>query len=184
MISKRARYALHGVGYLAHKYADSPISFAEILVYLKDYSKDLSFSQGYISKIFQELSRAGITTAVVGRKGGYALAKPPKEVKIIDVVAAMDGHPMKECCLLSVGGGCDNQTSCGVSQVIHGAQKSFYDFLSAETADSLCRKMFGKRAATGVKRRTAEKKAPRRKKAKTAKTTKTTKTTKATRARK
>ena len=167
MISKRARYALHGVGYLAQRYQDSPISFAEILEYLKEYSKDLSFSQGYISKIFQELSRAGITTAVVGRKGGYALARPPKEVKIIDVVAAMDGHPMKECCLLSVGGGCDNQTTCGVSQVIHGAQKSFYDFLSAETADTLCRKMFGKRAATGGRRRDTRTTA-RRKKARTA----------------
>jgi Rrf2 family protein len=167
MISKRARYALHGVGYLAQRYQDSPISFAEILEYLKEYSKDLSFSQGYISKIFQELSRAGITTAVVGRKGGYALARPPKEVKIIDVVAAMDGHPMKECCLLSVGGGCDNQTTCGVSQVIHGAQKSFYDFLSAETADTLCRKMFGKRAATGGRRRDTRT-TGRRKKARTA----------------
>ena len=167
MISKRARYALHGVGYLAQRYQDSPISFAEILEYLKEYSKDLSFSQGYISKIFQELSRAGITTAVVGRKGGYALSRPPKEVKIIDVVAAMDGHPMKECCLLSVGGGCENQNTCGVSQVIHGAQKSFYDFLAAETADTLCRKMFGKRATTGGRRREART-TSRRKKARTA----------------
>jgi Rrf2 family protein len=167
MISKRARYALHGVGYLAYKYQDSPISFAEILDYLKDYSKDLSFSQGYISKIFQELSRAGITTAVVGRKGGYALAKAPKDVRIIDVVAAMDGHPMKECCLLSVGGGCDNQTTCGVSQVIQGAQKSFYDFLAAESADTLCRKMFGKKGSAGAKRR-ANKKTAKKKKARVA----------------
>jgi Rrf2 family transcriptional regulator, iron-sulfur cluster assembly transcription factor len=157
MISKRARYALHGVGYLAHRYQDSPISFTEILKYLKEYSHELSFSQGYISKIFQELSRAGITTAVVGRKGGYALAKAPRDVRVIDVVAAMDGMPTKECCLLSVGGGCDHQQQCGVSQVIQGAQKTFYDFLAQETAETLSRKMFGKKGSAGSRKRAARK---------------------------
>ncbi|MBN2489823.1 MAG: Rrf2 family transcriptional regulator [Planctomycetes bacterium] len=168
MISKRARYALHGVGYLAQRYEESPISFAEILEYLKEYSGELGFSHGYIAKIFQELSRAGITIAIVGRKGGYTLSRPPRELRIIDVVGAMDGHPIKECCLLSVGGGCKNQQRCGVSAVIRGAQKSFYDFLAAETAETLCRRMFGKRASPSTRSRGKRAAASRRKKARPA----------------
>ena len=92
MFSKRARYALHGIGFLAYHHSRAPVRFADILRYLEDYSGGLSLSEGYISKVFQELSRTGIVMTVAGRKGGYALAKPPAEVRILDVVAAMDGY--------------------------------------------------------------------------------------------
>lgn len=149
MISKRARYALHGIGFLAHKYSDVPISFDQILAYLREYSHELSFSPGYIKKIFQDLSRAGIVTAVVGRKGGYILSRPPKRLRVLDVVTVVDGLPVEQCCLLSVGG-CDNQKNCGVHEIIEGAQRQFYSRLAAESAESLSRKMF---TQTGARRR-------------------------------
>ena len=157
MISKRARYALHGVGFLAYRYQDSPISFAEILECLKGHSGNLSFSSGYISKIFQELCRAGITTAVVGRKGGYALARRPRDVRILDVVEAMDGYRMKDFCLVSVVGGCRNQHTCGVRKVILGAEKAFYNSLAKETAESLSKKMFSGRGTRKTARATRKK---------------------------
>ena len=145
MISKRARYALHGVSFLANKYSEPPVSFGEILDYLKVYSEKLSFSSGYISKIFQELSRAGIIRALVGRNGGYSLARHPADIRVIEIVSAMDGYPIEECCLLSVGGSCSNQNTCSVNQLILQAQNQFYSFLSSETAESLSKKAFGKK---------------------------------------
>jgi len=164
MISKRAHYALHGVVYLAHKHSEPPVSFTEILEYLHTYSKNLSFSFGYISKIFQELSRAGIVNAIVGRNGGYSLARHPSELPISDVIAALDGYRVEKCCLLSVSGGCGNQESCGVHQAIKGAEKQFYDFLKKETAESLARKAFRDQGHTGAKTSRSRAK-PRRKKA-------------------
>jgi len=142
MISKRARYALHGVSFLASHSPADIVPFARILKYLRDYSSGLTLSPGYISKIFQDLSRAGIVQASVGRKGGYSLARDSHTVRAVDIVGAVDGLPVEQCCLLSVGG-CDRQETCGVNSLIRRAQETFYDFLAGETAASLAEKMFG-----------------------------------------
>ena len=92
-----------------------------------------------------ELSRAGIIRALVGRNGGYSLARHPADIRVIEVVSAMDGYPIEECCLLSVGGSCSNQNGCSVNQLILQAQKQFYDFLAGETVESLAKKAFGKK---------------------------------------
>ena len=148
MFSKRARYALHGVGFLAYYHGAAPLPFTEILRYLEDYSNELSLSPGYISKIFQDLSRAQIVRSALGRKGGYTLATDPEEVRVVDIVTAVDGNPVGQCCLLSIGG-CSNQADCGVNQLIQKAEASFYDYLASETAGSLARKMFGDRGPAG-----------------------------------
>jgi Rrf2 family protein len=151
MISKRARYALHGVGYLAYRSGEgAPVPFADILAYLRDYSRRLSLSPGYISKLFQELSRAGLVQASVGRKGGYALARDPERVSIAEVVAAVDGWPVEQCCLLSMGS-CNNQDACGVFEVVNAAQTAFFDLLAGETAATLAQKMFRSRPPVGAR---------------------------------
>jgi len=68
---------------------------------------------------------------------------------LFDLVAALDGAPQQDCCLLSVGG-CDNQDICGVNEVIRDAEQVFYAFLRSETAASLARKMFRERGPLGA----------------------------------
>jgi Rrf2 family protein len=41
------------------------------------------------AKILQALARAGVVRSVRGRRGGYALAKPPEEITIGDLVDAL-----------------------------------------------------------------------------------------------
>lgn len=45
----------------------------------------------YLEQILQELRRAGLIEAKRGPGGGYALALPPEEVRLSDVMAALDG---------------------------------------------------------------------------------------------
>jgi len=149
MFSKRARYALHGVGFLAYHHPRAPVPFSEILAYLEEYSSEAALSHGYLAKTFQELSRAGIVRTVTGRKGGYALARPPQEVRLLDLVVALDGGPTEGCCLLSVGG-CSNQSGCGVNEVICNAERALAEFLGSETAASLAAKMFRQRGPLGT----------------------------------
>ncbi|MEW6073735.1 MAG: Rrf2 family transcriptional regulator [Planctomycetota bacterium] len=146
MFSKRARYALHGVGFLAHRHGEPPLPFSEILRYLQGYSSELSLSPGYISKIFQDLSRAGIVRSALGRKGGYTLGRDPDLLRVADVVVAVDKHPLEPCCLLSIDG-CRREGACGVNQLIREAQESLFRFLAGETVAALARRMFGERPA-------------------------------------
>jgi Rrf2 family protein len=158
MISKRARYALHGVGYLAWRAADAPVPFAEIMAYLQDYARGLTLSPGYVAKIFQDLARSGLVHSAVGRRGGYALARDPRSVRVVDIVAAIDGMPQEDCCMLAVGD-CTNRAECGVHGLLNSAQAAFYSFLTDETAHSLARRMFGRSSPTPTRTTTPARRA-------------------------
>jgi Rrf2 family protein len=43
----------------------------------------------YLNKVLQDLARAGLVRSQSGPGGGHALAKPPEEVTILDVVNAV-----------------------------------------------------------------------------------------------
>jgi len=45
----------------------------------------------FLEQIFQDLKRAGLVTSKRGPRGGYALAKPPTEVRVGDVIRALEG---------------------------------------------------------------------------------------------
>ena len=48
-------------------------------------------STSYLLKHLQALSGAGILATVPGPKGGYRLAKAPKEISLLDIVLAVEG---------------------------------------------------------------------------------------------
>jgi Rrf2 family protein len=45
----------------------------------------------YLAKHLQALSRAGIVEPVPGRRGGYRLAQDPKDIKVSQIVSAIEG---------------------------------------------------------------------------------------------
>ena len=139
-LSKKTRYAFHGLVYIAAFSRGKPVPFDEILAYLRAYSKQLTLSPGYIAKIFQEVSRAGLTQAVSGPRGGYRLARDARRISMADIIEALDGPMLSGCCLLSVGG-CARESSCGMRGVIHEAEMASYRVFERETLASLARKV-------------------------------------------
>jgi Rrf2 family protein len=57
--------------------------------------KDIAERQGipprFLEQIFQELKRVGLVTSKRGPQGGYALARPASEIRLGDLVRALDG---------------------------------------------------------------------------------------------
>lgn len=45
----------------------------------------------YLAKHLQALARAGILESVSGVRGGYRLARPAEQIRVIEVVEALDG---------------------------------------------------------------------------------------------
>ncbi len=140
IISKRARYAFHGLAYVAAHSEGMPVSFDRILGYLQAYSHSLTLSKSYIAKIFQDVSRAGFTVAVSGPGGGYQLARDPRQIRLIEIIESLDGPLLTSCCLMSVGG-CSQQPACGVQRVIREAELGMYRTFERETLASLAGKM-------------------------------------------
>jgi len=162
LISKRTRYALHGLGFIASQPRGRIVPFPEILAYLRGYANELTLSEGYIAKIFQSLSRAGLVRTEAGRSGGYRIAEDPKKVPLVRVVEAIDGPTFDACCLLSVNE-CNVQDRCGVYDVVNGAEAAFLKFLRKETLGSLARKMaLPHHASRGRRKKPARARAGRR----------------------
>jgi Rrf2 family protein len=58
---------------------------------IKDIADRQAIPPRFLEQIFQDLKRASLVTSKRGPKGGYALALPPGEIRLGDVVRALEG---------------------------------------------------------------------------------------------
>jgi len=82
MISQTAEYALRAVVFLA-QHSDRSFPSREIATATK-------VPPGYMSKVLQQLARADIVKSQRGVRGGFALARSPRDLTMLDVLAATD----------------------------------------------------------------------------------------------
>ena len=65
-------------------------------------SRDMAEYQGvspsFVAKIFTQMQKAGLVTASEGVRGGFALARTPEQISVLDVVDAIEGDkPLFRC---------------------------------------------------------------------------------------
>lgn len=60
------------------------------LVTLGDISKRQDISLPYLEQLFVKLRRAGLVDSVRGPGGGYRLARSTSDIRVVDVLAAVD----------------------------------------------------------------------------------------------
>jgi Rrf2 family protein len=58
---------------------------------IKDIAARESIPARFLEQIFQDLKRAGLVGAKRGPRGGYHLARPAREIRLGDVVRALEG---------------------------------------------------------------------------------------------
>jgi Rrf2 family protein len=58
---------------------------------IKDISSRQAIPARFLEQIFQDLKRAGLVGAKRGPRGGYHLARPAYEIRLGDVVRALEG---------------------------------------------------------------------------------------------
>lgn len=61
---------------------------------IKDISRRQAIPPRFLEQIFQDLKRAGLVTSKRGPRGGYALAMDPDDIRIGDIVRALEGPIM------------------------------------------------------------------------------------------
>jgi Rrf2 family protein len=82
MISQTAEYALRAVVYLADQ-AAGPQTVLQIAEVTK-------VPAGYLAKVMQGLSRAGLVRSQRGLNGGFTLARAANALSVLEVVNAVD----------------------------------------------------------------------------------------------
>ena len=82
-LSTKGRYAMVAL-------ADIALSEGKGLVTLSEISKRQSISLPYLEQLFVKLRRAKLVTSVRGPGGGYKLAKAPSDIRVCEVLQAVD----------------------------------------------------------------------------------------------
>jgi len=67
------------------------------------------------SKVLRKLTRAGVVMSHRGAKGGYALARSPRQIGVNEVIEAIEGPiAVTECSDETTDSFCEYETNCGV----------------------------------------------------------------------
>ncbi|WP_197918045.1 Fe-S cluster assembly transcriptional regulator IscR [Thiosulfatihalobacter marinus] len=82
-LSTKGRYAVVALADIAMQPADGLVSLSEI-------SRRQDISLPYLEQLFVKLRRAGLVDSVRGPGGGYRLALPPAEIRVVDILGAVD----------------------------------------------------------------------------------------------
>jgi Rrf2 family protein len=136
-ITRAAEYAIRGVLYLCQQPEGSVCLLSEI-------SERQRIPPSFLSKIFQNLARAGIVASSRGTGGGFTLIKNPRDISLLDVVEAIEGQISLNMCL-SNGQTCENRPTCAVHFVWREAQNHLLDLLKKKNFAELAqlnRKLF------------------------------------------
>lgn len=90
-----------------------------------DVATEYGISRNHLLKVALKLGRLGYLTTTRGRTGGIALARPPEDISLGDVVRHMeDGFALVEC-MHAEGGRCVLTPACGLKGVMHKALQAF-----------------------------------------------------------
>ena len=103
-LSSKGRYAVMALADIARFKNDEPIS-------LRDISLRQGISLVYLEQLFLKLKKYQIVKSIRGKKGGYALNKKPIEIKISDILCAVDEKVKTMGCEKQSKKGCNGRST-------------------------------------------------------------------------
>lgn len=136
MLSKKCKYAIHALVYMAKTPEDKFL--------IRDISDACSIPKKFLEAILLDLKRAGVLGSKQGKSGGYFLRKSPAEVNLAEVVRLFDGaiaavpcatHKFYEACQE-----CEDEDTCAVRDAFLQIRNATVDLLKADTLESLVKK--------------------------------------------
>ncbi|MGM0706381.1 MAG: RrF2 family transcriptional regulator [Bacteroidota bacterium] len=104
LLSKSCEYGLRATLYLASIDEDGYVSIGSI-------SDALDISFPYLTKIFQQLNKAGLLTSHRGPSGGVALTCDPEAISLYEIVVSIDGEALFTECVFGLPG-CGEGAPC------------------------------------------------------------------------
>lgn len=115
MLSKKTKYGLKALTYLAKQNNTNPVPIGEIAA-----SKNIS--QKFLESILLTLRRTGVLGSKKGKGGGYYLIKEPSKILMTDVIRALEGPiAMVPCVSLNFYEKCDDcpdEEACSVHKLM------------------------------------------------------------------
>ena len=102
-LTSKGRYAVMAMADLAKNYVKEPISLTEI-------SLRQGISISYLEQLFLKLRKNNLVQSARGPSGGYVLSKPPEEIKLLNIINAVDEKIKTLKCRKESKRGCNHKS--------------------------------------------------------------------------
>jgi Rrf2 family protein len=84
LISTKGAYGLSAMYELSKHQSSNPMQ-------IKDISANANIPQNYLEQLLSKLRQANLVSSTRGARGGFILAKKPDDIKIVDILIALEG---------------------------------------------------------------------------------------------
>ena len=108
------------------------------IIFVSEIAEEYKIPRSFLAKILQKLVKAKLVRSYRGVKGGFSLAKPSKDISVLDVLEALEGKLALNLCLADQKK-CDFSKQCPIHHVWAAAQVKFMDVLKKANFDELAR---------------------------------------------
>ncbi|AAD35652.1 MULTISPECIES: Rrf2 family transcriptional regulator [Thermotoga] len=129
MFTMRSEYALRLMIVMAKEYGNY-LSMTEILEKAKQ-----SVPREFAEKILYTLKKAGLVKTRRGKSGGYMLSRPPKEIKVSEIVFLLD----RKSKVFFDMPGCPDELDCVIRALWKRVENEIEKILSGVTLEDLVR---------------------------------------------
>ena len=127
-LSTKGRYATRMLVYLALNARERPAN-TQTIANAEGISKD------YVEQILTRLRTAGVIASHRGIKGGFSIARDPKEITVKEVVELTEGSISIAPC---IKGACSRCTQCATQVVWDATNAAIEEKLASYTIHDLC----------------------------------------------
>ena len=137
LLTTKGRYAVMALVDMAIYANGKPMQIANIAV-RQDIDK------GYLEQIFSKLKRVGLVDSTRGPGGGYKFSRSIDQIRIVDILFAVDESiKMTRCEGKSAIGCMHDKSRCLTHHLWEELGATIYGFLSTLTLDDVCKKRIG-----------------------------------------
>ncbi len=115
-LSKRVEYGLIAIRHIATRHSGD-------LANAKEIAESYGIPYELLAKVLQRLSKAGLILSVHGVRGGYTLAKNPRDIPVSAIINAIEGtKPTIVQCFSDGPASCDVFTVCTIKSPLTKVQ--------------------------------------------------------------
>lgn len=137
MLTRKAKYALRALTYLANKGSQEPVLIAEL-------AREEKIPKKFLERILLEMKRQGLLRSQKGRGGGYALGRRADKIIVGEVIRLMDGPLAPVSCVSETAYApckeCNNEGSCGIRSVMKEVRDAMAEILDRASLADLIRR--------------------------------------------
>lgn len=137
MLSKKSKYAINALVYLARQSAQD----TDHKVQISEISEAQNIPRKFLESILLDLKNNGILGSKMGRGGGYYLRKEPSEVNLADIHRIFDGAiGLLPCVTYQYYERCEecmDEETCGIREAILEVRNKTVEILKKNTLEAI-----------------------------------------------